>query len=66
MAQQQQETRLTRIQGQFNLIVAAVVVLVIFSVLAWLVLENLLSGESLVFFAGLIVGYLARAGTDWQ
>ena len=66
MAQQQQESRLARLQGQFSLLVAAVVVLVIFSVLAYLVQDGLLSGESLVFFAGLIVGYLARAGTDWN
>lgn len=63
---QEQQGRKSRIQGQLTYVLATVVVLVVFGVLAWMVFEEILSGESLIFFAGLIVGYLARAGADWM
>lgn len=58
---QEQQGRTSRIQGQLTYVLATVIVLVVFGVLAWMVLQEILTGESLIFFAGLIVGYLARA-----
>ena len=58
---QEQQGRKSRIQGQLTYVLATVIVLVVFGVLAWMVLEEILTGESLIFFAGFIVGYLARA-----
>ena len=61
---QDQRGKKSRIQGQLTYVLATVIVLVVFGVLAWMVFEEILSGESLIFFAGLIVGYLARAVAD--
>ena len=53
-----------RIQGAVTRVLVGLLVLVIFGGMGLLVYNGQLSGESLVFFSGVIVGYLARMGTD--
>ena len=53
------------IRYKFGIMTLTVILILgLFAGLAWFVLNSPLSGESLVFFAGTLVGYFARVATE--